>query len=302
MALYTVTRWVYHRTLKPVRPLHKAVYWILTMALLPTLERSVSFHTPKEDPLWLRLAFLFGQYEPETVPIATQVVKPGMKCLDIGAHVGYYTKLLSRLTGPKGKVIAFEPHPATFGLLEMNTKALRNVAIVNKGVGNQPGTFTLWDNQLETMGAALSPHTEKRMARGEKVKGELTPRSIKTPGSSFVVQVTTVDEFLEGVGIEMVDFIKMDIEGAEVLALQGMQHTLSRSSSAIMVVEFSPVDLRDFGFQGDDLLGELKLLGFGEIAAILPDRFLDANSPDFKEISRKIEDDCARVNLLCRKR
>ena len=66
---------------------------------MPALERRYDFKTIPEDPFWFRLELLTGQHEAETAQLLRRLVKPGMIALDVGAHVGYYTRLLSRLTG-----------------------------------------------------------------------------------------------------------------------------------------------------------------------------------------------------------
>ena len=86
-------------------------------ALIAWLERRHNFQTIAEDPFWFRLELLTGRHEIETSRQLQRLVQPGMIALEVGAHIGYHTRLLSRLTGPSGQVIAFEPHPRTNQML-----------------------------------------------------------------------------------------------------------------------------------------------------------------------------------------
>lgn len=95
--------------------------------------------------------------EPEDIKQAEDVIsgtyermrhiRPGDKVLDIGAHVGYFTMLAARKVGPKGFVVAFEPHPVIFERLEKNCKGLKNVELVNAGALDEDKTMNLWEEE-----------------------------------------------------------------------------------------------------------------------------------------------------------
>ena len=104
---------LYRKTVKRLRPAHIAMHRLMDRLLMPALERRYDFKTIPEDPFWFRLELLTGRHELETANLLRRLVRPGMIALDVGAHVGYYTRLLARLTGAGGRVIAFEPHPRT---------------------------------------------------------------------------------------------------------------------------------------------------------------------------------------------
>ena len=99
MRLFDSSLSLYRKTVKRVRPAHIAMHRLMGHVLMPALERWTDFKTIPEDPFWFRLELLTGQHETETAQLLRQLVKPGMIALDIGAHVGYYTRQLSRLTG-----------------------------------------------------------------------------------------------------------------------------------------------------------------------------------------------------------
>src|SRR5664280_627600 len=95
-------------------------------------------------PIWsYRLFDQWLDYEPVETEWVRKVVKPGMVCYDLGAHWGYYTHLLSQLTGPSGKVFAFEPDPDNRLKLEKRVAGLGNVTIVPVAVGDRVGEISV---------------------------------------------------------------------------------------------------------------------------------------------------------------
>jgi len=89
----------------------------------------------KEDSLHLTLN---EKYSPEITDVLKKNVKKGDTVVDIGAHIGYFTIILSDLVGNDGKVIAFEPNPITFSILKKNieTNSLSNVILENLAISD----------------------------------------------------------------------------------------------------------------------------------------------------------------------
>src|SRR5579863_676039 len=91
---------------------------------------------------WSRFrAFAYGTWEPEVVKAVTEVVREGFVAIDVGAHLGYYALILSRLVGSNGQVIAFEPIPSNFRILSENIELnhCKNIQAVNKAVSDRSG-------------------------------------------------------------------------------------------------------------------------------------------------------------------
>lgn len=164
----------------------------------------------------LNLDMLLGIHEPNTFEVFDLFIRPGMVVADIGANVGYFSRFLSHKVGDKGKVFAFEPIPSTFQELEENirTNGLQNITTVNKAVTDHNGSVTMY----------LS-HTHYMASTDSKWAGE---------SKATEVPAITLDSFFEEKGF-FPDFIKMDIEGGGVYALQGMVNCITRNEPVLFL-------------------------------------------------------------------
>ncbi|RBP50649.1 FkbM family methyltransferase [Arenicella xantha] len=160
-------------------------------------------------------------WEPVETALINKLVGSGDTVLDVGAHIGYFTVLLSQLVGPHGKVYSFEPEFANHALLHTNvlTNCLRNVTIENQAISSHTGVAELY----------LSSYN----------KGD--HRIAFTPGREVQkISRTTLDEYF-GNDPAPVHFIKCDTQGHELDVLRGMrgiiQHNLER---LCCLLEFSP--------------------------------------------------------------
>ncbi len=292
----------YRRTLKRFGRLHSALYAIVRNALIPLMEKATGFHTMGDDPLWLRIALTTGSYEREIVRLIKQLVKPGMTALDIGAHVGYYSRQLSQFVGKHGRVIAFEPHPHTFGVLCRNTQALGNVTAVQAAITDQETTASLYDYLLGPATASLRYGEHKRDWYKNRLSDEITPRMRQNlPVASYAVKTMTVDSYLAGARIAQVDFIKMDIEGAEINALQGMRRTVRASPRLVLIMEFNPRAWQSFGVDPAKVWEELHKTGFAKIMVIEEHGGLTQveNGNMAAQLAHKLLEKMTRTNLLC---
>ena len=140
--------------------------------------------------------------------------------LDDGANVGIYSLLFSRLVGSKGKVYAFEPTPPTFAQLEKNLLAsgAKNVTAYSFALGCDPGQATIHLPNGVSGHAALEPHGD---AWGE---GPVEP---------YEVEVRRLDDWADEKGLDRLDFVKLDLEGAEPLAIEDASATLRRHLPSI---------------------------------------------------------------------
>lgn len=260
---------LYRHTVKRVRPLHQATHWLMSRSLIPLLERRHRFQTLPDDPFWFRLELLTGRHEVETAHWMRALARQGMTVLDIGAHVGYYTRMVSGLVGDTGRVIAFEPHPRNLQTLRQNTAHLRNVTVLPVALAEQEGTAELHDYLM--MSASGSLHFDERMRevqRAQMSDYDIAPRVKGFQPQTYTVRTARVDDLLAAEGVDRVDLIKMDIEGAELGALRGMAKTIARSDGLALIMEYNPLGLKAFGHDPEDALREVLALGFDRLSVI----------------------------------
>ena len=273
MRLFDSSLSLYRKTVKRVRPAHIAVHRMLDRLLIPYLEHRNDFKTVPEDPFWFRLELLTGRHEIETAQQLRKLIEPGMVALDVGAHVGYYTRQLSDLTGSTGCVIAFEPHPRTHRVLQHNLRRLPNVTALQAAVAEHDGSAALYDYLM--MSASGSLHYDESLAQQQR--SQMSAHDVAPRGQSefemqkYQVETVTIDGCLQGLGITKVDFVKMDIEGAEIAALRGMKRSIAASPGLKLVMEYNPQALRAFGYEPQEALREVLGMGFRRVQAIEAD-------------------------------
>lgn len=159
--------------------------------------------------------FFTGEYERGTNRVLEQYVKDGDVVIEAGANMGSETLLLSRLTG-NGKVYGFEPNPYTFDRLKTNVSIneLANVEVYDLAVGEKNGeiSFNIYPKNFCNAGMS-SKYMDTPLTR------------------KITVNQQTLDSFVESHNINKVDFLKMDIQGAEMDLLAG---------AATMIARFKP--------------------------------------------------------------
>jgi FkbM family methyltransferase len=192
---------------------------------------------------WLgRHIYVMGEYEPATTQIIKALLQSGDTFIDVGANIGYFTLLATSRVGSTGKVFAFEPVPETRGMLLRNLRLNRvaNVVVREEAVADQAGEVTLF----------IGPANHR---------GTSSMRSL--PDSSGVLEVPKgrLDDLLPAG--ERVRLIKIDIEGAEYLALEGMSRCL-RQDRPDLVIEVTDSFLRAMGHSAAMLCKLLFGLGY----------------------------------------
>ncbi len=162
------------------------------------------------------LRYLTGDAEPEVQEALAELIKPGQTVYDVGANIGFFTILCSRLVGPQGRVYAFEPIPQNLATLRHNVtlNAFSNVTIVEKALSSSTGTAEMFVSPWSAFHSLNVEGATKQDNHGPQA-GEIT------------VQTVTLDEFVQGEGVRAPDLVKIDVEGAELIVLAGMGETLS---------------------------------------------------------------------------
>lgn len=156
-----------------------------------------------------------GLYEYQKQQCVFQEVRPGTVFYDVGAHVGFYSLLASALVG-SGKVFAFEPVPRNLGYLRehLALNCIANVDVLPLAVSDRTSTAPFQVGQTSFMGCLAG-------------KG------------SIMVPTATLDSLVESGRILPPNYIKMDIEGSELLALQGARGTFQRYRPVLFLATHS---------------------------------------------------------------
>ncbi len=164
-----------------------------------------------------------GFWEMWVTQAIANYVRPGMRCIDVGASFGYYTLLLADLTTQKGEVIAYEPNTTAYRLL--------CASLAVNGFG--------WAKAFPV--AASSEAGRRALFVDEHRLGASSLKIFEGhTGTQGVVQAAAIDEL-----DDPVDFVKIDVQGHELEVLKGMQRTIARSPKIAIAMEFTPGDHED---------------------------------------------------------
>jgi len=192
---------------------------------------------------WLgQYVYLTGTYEPPTARVITALLQSGDTFIDVGANSGFFTLLASRRVGTNGCVLAFEPVPTMRDRLKSNLSlnGVTNVIIHDIALSNSTG------EQLFHEGPPGH-------------KGLSSLRSLENEAATFSVKTMPLDELLTNQ--ITVRLIKIDVEGAEQLVVDGMHQLLSQQKPNI-VIEVTDKYLAAFGHSATALCRNLCNLGY----------------------------------------
>ena len=160
-------------------------------------------------------------YESENFAFLTESCAPGSVIIDIGAHIGVFSVYAAQVTGKAGKVYAFEPAPATYTLLQQTVTINHEETVIEafpKAVGKENGSITFFVSDVKADNSnSLVNYKDHRPLQG------------------IDVAVTSIDNFVQEKKIQKLDFIKIDVEGAEYDTLRGATNTLNNIRPACIV-------------------------------------------------------------------
>jgi FkbM family methyltransferase len=230
-------------------------------------------------PAPLRLLVL-DTYEPETTHLFRQLLRPGMTVVDMGAFIGHYTILSAMEVGNSGHVFAFEPDLRILPKLEHNVRLSGcedRVTIIPAAVSNKTGEGQLFSGK----------------------EGWLTiyPRAVDH--MSAPIEVISLDAYFGNLGWPTVNLMKMDIDGAEIWALEGMVELSRRNPHLKLVMKFAPYHIREAGGTPERFFETLQKVGFNRFFAISKELRRLVIPRDLGWLVEKAER--MTVNLLCKR-
>lgn len=192
-----------------------------------------------------------GNYERKVQQQLPRWLRPNMTCFDVGANAGFYTLALSRLVGPGGRVVAFEPLPENAAIVRhhLALNRIRQATVLECALDHRDGRHGFAANDSPAMGRLRD-------------------------GAPLLVSTVRLDTLVSTGRVPAPDFVKMDIEGGELAALQGAEATLRQAKPTLLVA-----------FHSEDLFRDcVALLGeIGYALRDLDDRKLDPNQPPASE-------------------
>jgi FkbM family methyltransferase len=216
-------------------------------------------------------------HEPLETDLVKNQINKGDVVIDVGANIGYYALIFAGLVGENGKVFAFEPDPDNFALLNKNVKEnkFKNVVLINKAVSDKSGKTTLYLSENNKGDHRIYDSGEKR--------------------KSIVVNVVCLDDFLKDKK-DKINFIKMDIQGAEGNAIKGMLGLIKNNNKIKILTEFWPMGLNNFNFSARNFLKIIEDCGFSFYDVL--NAGLTKNTKD--EILKKYPvNETKHTNLFC---
>ncbi|MCM3563262.1 FkbM family methyltransferase [Hydrogenophaga intermedia] len=190
-----------------------------------------------------RFIYLWGEWEPDETHIIRRILRPGDRFVDIGANAGYFTLLAANIVGKDGQVDAFEPVPTTAQLLRENIarNSLTNVRVHECAASQAEGSVFIYQH-----GAG-------------GISGQNSMRAVQETNKGWTVETRRVDQVLASK--PSIRLIKLDVEGAELLALSGASALLSGDDAPIVLCEVTDSFMREIYGNEDELFKFIEQYG-----------------------------------------
>lgn len=266
--------------------LAKSVYGELTKLLMPEQAKIVDIegfkmrvNTDKRGLDGMTTLIVTSHtYEPMTTKVFKALLKEGMNAIDVGANIGYFTLLASKLIGNKGKVWAIEPEPHNLQCLLDNVvlNNLTNVVAFEKAASDVNGKAIFYVSRRESGEHSL-----------------LTGRpSIK---DTIEVETMKLDDLIDG---QRIDFLKTDTEGNEMSVLMGAQSLLDNNKEIKVITEMFLPGIKAAGHRPNTYWGLLESFGF-KFIYILDEIRKEIIIGTCAEAVRRCQGGKFSVNLLC---
>jgi len=181
-----------------------------------------------------------GDWFEDEVHFVRRLLKPGERALDVGANVGMYALSMATRVGAQGRVWAFEPAPATATLLQASKEAnrLSQLTIEQVALSDRGGTTSFF----------ISPDSELNSLHAD---------AVGSVGQRIEVELSTLDDAAERLGISNIQFVKLDAEGEERAILDGARALLAREEPLVMY------ELKHGKRVNEDLVEHFASIGFG---------------------------------------
>jgi FkbM family methyltransferase len=234
---YRALNWIGQRAAEP--------FW----ARMPADFGSLWFRCHLRDRI-MREVCLTGRYEPQETALLQELLGPGMVFADVGANWGYFTLAAAHIVGRTGRVISVEADPRACGALRDNVARnyLRSVSVFEAAASDVQGLVRMREYELAADDAGSFGLAESTTTVAH--------------GREFEVAARPLDTVLDEAGVDRVDLLKMDIEGAEGRALAGLERSLASRRIARILIELHPQHLADQGSSAAEVIATLRRHGY----------------------------------------
>ena len=235
--------YIYTVFLKP-KPIRALVHIVIKRLIPKTLKVDEVELVMNQDDAIVCGALSLGVYEGGFRRLLRSTLQPGMTVVDVGANIGLYTAIMGKAVGPTGRVIAIEPEVRNSGFIRrtLELNRLANAKVFQVALSNVTGPGLLFLNEENKADHRIFAKGSKR--------------------DSVPVDCYRLDDLLAGEKIERVDVMKIDVQGAEELAIQGALGTLKSNPRIRVFMEFWPWGIANAGGNPRTLLATLRGLGF----------------------------------------
>jgi len=221
--------------------IHSVFYYLLDIFTFQKgVPRNINGFVVRFPAQWSR--YYLGNYEKDSFSFFKKEIKKNNTILDIGAHIGLYSSPFAELTGEDGKVFCFEPTPSTFNILKktIELNKHKNVQAVNAAISDKSGTITFNLTSDDGEGSNANSIVEINRAK-----------------NNLEVRAYSIDDFRQQYRLK-IDVLKIDVEGAELLALKGAKKTFELDFP-IGILALHPENIKQFGHSLEQIWEQLIL-------------------------------------------
>jgi len=217
-------------------------------------DHQIAFFVEANDRLLSPWFIATGGYETALTNFFVKELRPDSHCIDIGANFGFFTCLMARFC-PNGRVLGIEADRHVFELARDNTfiNGFGHAEVLHAAASKERGQMTLYRRLTRSGNTSIA-----------SMSSEFLDRIGEQPSEPFTVDAISVDDLLSKMA-RRIDFIKIDVEGAEPLALQGAATAIAENPNITIVMEWSPGQVIQAGFDLDAFIaniGRLHLKAF----------------------------------------
>ena len=231
------------------------------------------------DSLDLSINGVYGELDTK---IIREEIHEGDIVIDVGANIGYYTLIFAQLVGKSGKVIAFEPESKNFEILKKNIEINNydNVIVEQKIVSEKCGKMKLYVSDSDIVGHRI--------------------QQMKNLKNFIEVESVTLDDYMEKLHLDKkVNFIKIDVEGAEPKVLEGSNKILEENDQLKIFTEFNREVVKKYDIEPKEMIDLLYRNGFKIYLPNYKENKINLTSAN--ELLTSKETLLENINLLCKK-